>query len=248
MSYTQNKTLKGQFKGKNLDKSFINVININQYKATISQEDGRFKIPAKVGDSILISSIQYSEVKFVVKPEFFEDDIEIPLKLKVNELQDINLYSLGLTGDLTKDAKSIETYDFSQTQLGFPAYIEHFTREERRLHVASTSQGGIPLDYFINLINGNIKMYKKLIEYEKIDKNKNKLFSLFPDQFYNENLNIPDNLTEDFTYYCIENHSEVVKLAQQKDKLSLTELLPKLAQDYLKIKESEQDKTQNLND
>jgi len=244
LSFAQNKILKGQFTGKNLDKSFINVINLNQYQGTISQEDGRFKISAKVGDSILISSIQYSEVKFVVKPRFFEDDIEIPLQLKVNELQDVDVYSLGFTGDLAKDAKSIKTYDFSQTQLGFPPYIEHYTREERRLAVAS----GSTLDYLINLINGNIKMYKKLIEYERTDKYKNKLFNLFSDQFYEEYLSIPGNLIEDFTYYCVENHPEVIKLSQQKDKLLLTELLPKLAEDYIKIKENEKDKTQNLND
>ncbi len=241
LSYAQNKILKGQFTGENLDKSFINVINLNQYKSTISQENGKFQIPAKVGDSIFVSSIQYSEVKFLVKPEFFEDEIEIPLKLKVNELQDVNLYSLGLTGDLTKDANSIETYDFSQTQLGFAPYIEYYTREERRLAVAS----GSSLGYLINLINGNIKMYKKLVVYEKTDKRKKKLHQLFPERFYEENLDIPNNLIEDFTYYCVENHPEVIKLTQQKDKLLLTELLPKLAQDYLKIKENEQDKIQN---
>ncbi|MGX1025123.1 hypothetical protein [Psychroflexus sp. MBR-150] len=244
LSFAQNKTIKGQFTGKNLDNSFINIINLNQYKATISQEDGRFEIPAKVGDSILISSIQYSEVKFLVKPEFFEDEIEIPLSLKVNELQDVNLYSLGLTGDLAKDAESIETYDFSQTQLGFPAYIEYYTREERRLAGVSGSLIG----YLINLMNGNIKMYKNLIVYERTDNRKERLHQLFPERFYHEDLNIPSNLIEDFTYYCIENHPEVIKLTQQKDKLLLTELLPKLAQDYIKLKESEKDKTQKIND
>lgn len=105
----QDKTVRGQFIGENLDKSYINVININQYKATISQLDGKFEIEAKAGDSILISSIQYDEIKFVVKPEFFDETIEIPLRLKVNALEEVNLYSLGLTGDLQKDAESIKT-------------------------------------------------------------------------------------------------------------------------------------------
>lgn len=104
----QDKTVKGQFVGDNLNQSYINVININQYKATISQKDGRFEIPAKVGDSILISSVQYSEIKFVIKPEFFEENIEIPLKLKVNELDQVDLYSIGLSGNLEKDIKNIK--------------------------------------------------------------------------------------------------------------------------------------------
>lgn len=89
----ENSLLLGIFTGENLERSFINVININQYKATISQLDGKFEIEAKTGDSILISSIQYAEIKFVVKPEYFEDVLEILLKLKLNELQQLDIYS-----------------------------------------------------------------------------------------------------------------------------------------------------------
>lgn len=243
-----NNVLKGQFTGENLEKSFINVINISQYKATISQLDGKFEIEAKVGDSILISSIQYKEMKFEVKPAFFEEDIEIPLKLKVNELLDVNIYSLGLTGDLQKDVESIKTNNFSQTQLGFPAYKEPYTRAERRLYTAMSSQGGVPLDYLFNLINGNIKKYKKLIEYEKIDKNKEKLNRLFSNRFYTEDLNVDQSLIEDFIYYCLENNSEVLKLIKERNKLLLIEKLPQLAEEYIQMKESEKDKTQTIDD
>jgi hypothetical protein len=246
--FSQNKTLKGQFTGKNLEKSFINVININQYKATISQLDGKFEIDAKTGDSILISSIQYSEIKFIVKPEFFKESIEIPLRLKINELQEVDIYSLGLSGNLEKDASNIRTDDFSQTQLGFPAYVQRFTREETRLHSAMSSQGGLPLDYLFNLINGNIKMYKQLIQYERTDKKKNKLLQFFPKRFYEEDLSLPDNLVEDFIYYCVENHPKVVQLMKDQNQLLLMEVLPELAEEYLAIKESELNKNQSIND
>jgi len=243
-----NKALKGQFTGANLEKSFINVININQYKATISQLNGKFEIEAKVGDSILISSIQYSEIKFVVKPDFFKENIEIPLKLKVNELLDVNIYSLGLSGDLKKDIKNIKTDGFSQTQLGFPAYKQKYTRAERRLYSAMSSQGGIPIDYLFNIINGNIKKYKKLIEYERTDRNKNKLNNLFSSKFYTDDLNIDKALVEDFIYYCIEKNTKVVKLIRKRNKLLLLELLPRLAVEYIQMKESEKDKTQTIDD
>lgn len=112
-SFAQNNIMKGKFTGENLEKSFINIININQAKATISQLDGNFEIQAREGDSILISSIQYKEIKFVVKPEYFEELIEIELHLKVNELSQVDLYSIGLTGNLTTDAENIRTEDSS---------------------------------------------------------------------------------------------------------------------------------------
>jgi len=246
--HAQSKILRGQFIGENLEKSFINVININQYKASISQLDGKFKIEAEIGDSILISSIQYSEIKFVAKEEFFKEGLEIPLKLKLNELNEVDIYSLGLSGNLEKDAKTIKTNSFSQTQIGFPAYVQRFTREERRLYTASSSQGGLSLDYILNLINGNIKMYKQLVKYERVDKSKNKLFQIFPKSFYEEDLSVPDNLIEDFIYYCIENNSKVIELMKEENQLLLLELLPKLAKEYLEIKKSENNKYTTIDD
>jgi hypothetical protein len=244
----QNKYLKGQFTGENLEKSFINVVNISQYKATISQLNGEFEIEAKIGDSILISSIQYTEKKFVVKKEFFEKVLEIPLELKVNELNQIDIYSLGLSGDLEKDAKSIKTDNFSQTQLGFPAYVQKFTREERRLYSATSSQGGLSIDYLFNLINGNINKYKQLVDFEKTDNSKDQLFQIFPKQFYKEDLNVPDNLIEDFIYYCVENNPQVVILIKQQNQLLLMELLPKLAKEYIILKNNEKNKNQTIDD
>ncbi len=244
----QNFIIKGQFTGKNLEKSFINVINTTQYKATISQLDGRFEIPAKAGDSILISSIQYKEVKFVVKPDFEDQVIEIPLKLKITELEQVDIYSIGLSGDLNKDAERIRTNDFNQEDIGIPAPKTPLTKNERRLKAAMSSAGGIPLDYFFNLINGNIKMYKQLIAYERVDKKQNKLKSVFPERFYKENLNLPDNLIEDFFYYCVEHHPKTVQLMKQQNTLELYDILPPIAEDYLILKESENNKTQKLDD
>jgi FMN phosphatase YigB (HAD superfamily) len=111
-----------------------------------------------------------------------------------------------------------------------------------------SSQGGVPLDYLFNLINGNIKRYKTLIKYERLEKNNNKLNNLFPERFYTEDLDINQDLIEDFIYYCLENHPEVVKLIKERNKLLLIELLPRLAKEYMKIKESEKDKTQTIDD
>jgi hypothetical protein len=244
--YAQEFELKGQFTGKNLEKSFINVINTSTYKATISQLDGKFKIPVAVGDSILISSIQYKEVKFIVKAEYKSEAIEIPLKLKINELAQVDVYSLGLTGDLNKDAGNIKTNEFNQRAVGLPAPKKQLTKNERRLYAAKSSAGGIPLDYVFNLINGNIKMYKQLIKYDQIDNQEAKLGRIFPERFYTEDLNLPDNLVEDFVYYCVEQHPATLNLMKQQNTLELYEVLPGIADEYLKLKEGEKDKTKTI--
>jgi len=237
--HAQDFELKGQFTGQNLEKSFINVINTSTYKATISQLDGKFRIPVRVGDSVLISSIQYMDVKFIVKPEYKNESIKIPLKLKINELQQVDVYSLGLTGDLDKDAGNIKTNEFNQRAAGLPVPKKQLTKNERRLYAAKSSAGGIPIDYVFNLINGNIKMYKQLIKYDRVDTQKAKMGSIFPERFYTEDLNLPENLIEDFVYYCVEQHPETVHIMRQKNTLELYEVLPDIAEEYLKLKEGE---------
>lgn len=110
------------------------------------------------------------------------------------------------------------------------------------------SQGGLPLDYLFNLINGNIKMYKQLIQYERTDKKKSGLFQLFPKRFYEEDLSVPDRLVEDFIYYCVENKPKVIELMKGKNHLLLLEVLPDMAKEYMALKESEKDKTQTIDD
>ncbi len=246
--HAQEFELKGQFTGENLEKSFINVINTTTYKATISQLDGKFELPVRAGDSILISSIQYKDVKFIVKQEYKNEGILIPLNLKINELEQVDVYSLGLTGDLDKDAGNIKTNEFNQRAAGLPVPKKQLTKNERRLYAAKSSGGGIPLDYMFNLINGNIKMYKQLIKYDRVDNKKAKLASIFPERFYTEDLNLPNNLIEDFVYYCVEQHPHTISLMQQQNTLELYEVLPNIAEAYLKLKEGEKDKMQKIDD
>ena len=246
--FAQEFKLKGEFIAENLDRSFINVINTSQFISTISHIDGKFEIPVKVGDSILISSVQYKNVKFIVKEDYKKENIEIPLELEVNELQEVDVYSLGLSGDLRKDASDIKTNIFSQTDAGLPAPKQILTRNERRLFTAKSSAGGIPLDYIINLLNGNIKLYKQLIELDKIDKQKNKLASTFPERFYTKDLNLPPDLIEDFVYYCVEKYPNTVVMMRQENTLELFEVLPAIAKEYLEYKESEKDKSQAIDD
>ena len=173
--YSQNFKVKGQFTGSNLEKSFINVINTTQFTATISQQDGEFEIYASVGDSILISSIQYKEVKFIVKPEFKTEPIEIPLTLKVTELEKVDIYTTGLTGDLEKDAKAIKldenmALNFNLIDLA-KAYDPEITAQSEfniRNHALEKNQPNLATNFDF------IMMGKMLVNLIAKKKNKNK--------------------------------------------------------------------------
>ena len=49
------------------DISNVHILNLNSKGGTISAADGTFKIFAKVGDTLVISAIQYQEKKYLIK-------------------------------------------------------------------------------------------------------------------------------------------------------------------------------------
>lgn len=233
-----NKILKGEFTGENLEKSFINVINVNQYKASISQLDGKFEIEAKAGDSILISSIQYLEIKFLVKPEFFEEGLEIPLKLKVNELNQVNLYSIGLTGNLDTDAKNIKLdesliMDIVSFNIS-NAYDENVgTQSVFTLRNVAMEQNPIPasVDFkaVFRLVN---RLFKK--------RNKNSKSTLKPFEqsdkledvdFFVNILKINEEKISQFIGYAKEN-GLTNELLKQSNELDLIQFLMDISEDF----------------
>lgn len=243
---SQNFTIKGQFTGENLEKSFINVINTTQYEATISQLDGKFSITAQVGDSILISSIQYKDVKFVVKEEFKSEHIKIPLKLKINELDDVDVYSLGLTGDLEKDADNIqidESIAFSLSSFDISnAYDPEVTTQSEftlRNLALEKNQPNIPTNFNIIGIAGALvntifkkkktKNKKGLIETESHTLTYNDILSL------KHHLNLEEEEIENFMSYAYANGLDKIS-KKNTNELDLVQFLLELSNEFKNAK------------
>ena len=249
-SFAQNFNVNGQFTGKNLDKSFINVINITQYITTISQLDGNFEIPAAVGDSILVSSIQYQDVKFIVKAVFKTEKIEIPLQLKINELDDVDIYSLGLTGDLETDVENIQTqndlvmnlgsFDISNTYDPEVTIQSEFTLKNDAFN---KTQPNIPTNFDFIMMG---KMLKGLLAKKKKKKQKSLDYEVEDIPFSIKNvdalsyyLNIEKEQVEGFMAFAYENGLNE-KLKTQPSELDLIQFLINLSFEY-----AEQNETHN---
>ncbi len=229
----QENILKGQLKANGLDKSFIEIVNLSQYKVSISQLDGKFKIEAKTGDTILITSIQYNEYRFIVKQEYFEQTININLKEKVNQLQTVNLFSLALSGDLEKDAVGVKTDLLTLKQLGYDAKVEYFSEPENRF----IEEKRMTRDFLYRLIDPNYKSRYSDLRDDEIDMLNNLQFKLVvPADYIIEELNIKSNKVDDFIIFCFEQYPSMKYFLERKDKLLLFEMLPNMAKAYLKIK------------
>ena len=101
----------------------IHVINKTSQKFTTTNAHGVFKIPAKLNDTIVFSSIQYKLETIIISNEIITaKSLVVNLIEKVNELDEVTVGKI-LSGDLSSD---INNSDLEQSvnfySLEIPGY------------------------------------------------------------------------------------------------------------------------------
>ena len=116
----------------------IHIINKTEQKFTITNSEGKFKISAKINDTLVVSSIQNKLISLVIDIEHvLSKRITITLEEQVNELDEVVVGKI-LTGDLLKDVKNIEGAPVTSQSLGIPSYQGRLlTQSERKVKEAS---------------------------------------------------------------------------------------------------------------
>ena len=83
-----------------------NIINLNTKDGTFANDFGRFKIRVRLGDTLLISSVQHYTKKHIVKKEEFNSKkVSIQLTTNSYELDEVVLKENNLSKRLAIDAK-----------------------------------------------------------------------------------------------------------------------------------------------
>ena len=155
----------------------------------------------------------------------------------VEQLPEVNISNITLSGNIEKDSKNVEIKPFVNNQnLGLPYKdIEQPTQEERRLYTAMSSSGFVSVDYIINLISGKIKKLKRNKRISDYEETVKKGTEAFVERFFVEDLEIPEDLIEDFIYFSSEDE-KFKALLQPSSKLDLLEFLQTKAVEYKKHK------------
>jgi hypothetical protein len=183
------------------------VINKTSNRGSITNALGKFKISATVGDTLIISDIQYKG-KIIVLDErhIASADLDIELEVQTEELEEVVLQHYGNMAE----------------ELGLPnAGKEPLTKVERNLNAYSQKStpmvilqallfkpGGI--DDIYNIISGNRKRDRKLKQLLEDDLRKEENSSLanrirkeFQDDFFLREVKIPEELIESYILFCI---------------------------------------------
>ena len=241
--------LKGTIKAPLLESASVHIINATQKTGTVNSASGNFQLLVQVGDTLLFSSIQYQKLEVIISAEIIrEGNLIIELKEDVNQLAEVNISNIQLTGNINTDLNNIEVVTDLPIDLRFSA-VKHIVFEsdvndplEAPRNIAFESnqvlQPGVNLlgmvDILEELFNikkkANAPIYKRPTTTVAAQMRK-----LFDDDFFKTSLGIKEEHINDFLFYVDEN-GLTAQMMEEKNKLSLVDFLFEQSEKYLQIR------------
>lgn len=195
----------------------IHVINNTAQAFTVTDKNGEFKIPVKLNDTVVFSSIQYKLKEIVITKQILDNKaVLVKLNEQINVLDEVVVGKI-LTGNLLTDINNmtgdgpINFYD-----VGIPGYTGKIaTQSERRLSEASGFKPGLGSSGFglgasvgftpiINAITGRTKMLKNRVKIEEKTVLMERIKSRLGKDFFASNP-LEEDYRMDFFYFCTDD-------------------------------------------
>jgi hypothetical protein len=197
----------------------IYVINLKTENATITDKEGYFYIKAAVGDSLLLSSVQFKSVKKEITAQDVQGTLFfVKMSPIMNELKEVVVKRPSVS------AESLGIIPYGQKK---------YTPAERKLATASSGRlNPLGLDPLLNYFSGRTAMLKKELEVEKKEGYMVQLENLFDKNHYVNTLHIPSDYVKGFLYFAVEN-PKFTRVLKTKNRTSIEFLMSELAVQYI---------------
>lgn len=224
--------LKGQISVDTTQNAFgVHVINLNAELGATSNEDGSFKILAKPGDSIFFSSVQFEHRKIVVPESHLRKIMRVKLFEKFNELAEIQLDDIKLSGVLSEDITRMPKSIYEKLGIAFPK-----PRPTSLELAVQSATGGGPLLTVLNTLNGKIEQLEKAKENNEISILVNKGLNLVGETFFVSQLKLSETEIINFLFFCSED-SLYTKLVRAENILKLVEFFKDKTDSFKELRE-----------
>lgn len=194
LSYSQTNTrLKGQIVNADNNKalSAAHILNLNSVIGTITNQNGKFEIPTKANDTILVSYLGFQSIKLKVTNDLLKgNELIISLHEKANEIKEVVIRSTKLIGVLEVDVKQVPKDKFTRIHInGLPQTYEVGKSVTQNLNspVAALFK---PVDFLYNLFGKKPKQLQKLQKLKKEDDLRKMLSGKFDREVMMEYLNM----------------------------------------------------------
>ncbi len=205
----------------------VHVLNLVNEKSTVTDRNGHFSIVAKQGDLLVFSAVHLNYWRKSIKENDFKtgflEVIMTPKEVKLNEVV------------LTEYTK------INTQELGIINYKpKAYTPAERKLRPTKITQMDLiglmafrlPLDPLLYWATGRTKMLKNDLKIEKKELLLRKLNDWNDNDFYANQLKIPEDFVDGFKYYIIYD-DELISHLQSNNKIQGNFRISKLATDFL---------------
>lgn len=115
------KLLEGQIIVDTISPANIHVVNLDLEQGTTSNTSGAFKIYVEVGNRLLFSSVQFENKEIVIsQTDVDSSKIKVKLFPARNELDEVQISDLKLSGYLDSDLSKIKYFDREKYGIPYP--------------------------------------------------------------------------------------------------------------------------------
>ena len=206
--------IKGKLIYRNVNVVAANVVNINAQINTITDGEGEFEIPVKVGDEIIFSSVQYMIRTVKINPDIIQKNrLVITVNEKINALEEVII-----TPDDTEKFLDLKEEEFK----GYDYLRDKSTRLENTIVRQGQLNNGINV---INILKLITKIINSKTEEEKRNLKPSEVLKyVFEIDFFKRDLELTDDEIIGFLEY-IDDNLPSQKLLNQSEQFQLIDYL-----------------------
>ena len=230
------------------DISGITIFNTTLNKGTISDDNGEFTLQVALNDVIEVSALQYQNIKFMVNEDIIKSKkMKLFLIEEINKLDEVIVFTKGLTGDLNTDLEANKPFKLKLDALYFGVkrnteynFDKDYKAEIKNAAVNSQRQTMVN---GLNIINVVDQLLLPLFRSGVKDKKKagvpdvpiESIKYYFGSEFLVYNFNIPEHRVEEFIQF-VQSVDFDFSLLNYGNEMEFLELLNKKSIAFLNSK------------
>ena len=248
----ERKVLRGIVVVDSFDVEAVTVRNISSNLNAKTDIDGKFSIRARATDTLFFESPSFISQKYILtQKDFWKEELEIRLHVKITELDELVITPYTLSGNLTEDTKRIQVYGdgFAVIDAKKIMYYEDDVRSGAPINSSLPSvfaPNGSNFN-FLAMAAGLVSLFikpslskshsKRVYEERRIKNLQSKsysdhLFERFSHNFFVETLKIKNEDIPLFMSFSELNVYELSPLLKPENELKLIEYLIKKASEF----------------
>ncbi|NHN26445.1 carboxypeptidase-like regulatory domain-containing protein [Flavobacterium jejuense] len=249
--------LNGRIIADSVEVENITIFNISTNIGAVSDSNGKFSIKARVADTLYFQGLSFVSKKYALtEKDFFVKELEIRLKVNINELNEVVITPFTLTGNLIEDTKKIKTYELSPVNIDEVKYYDdkRFSSDNKVTtntdHFASNGSSfnfkliGKQIGKWLGIKGDSKKNAREVMEERRLRDIQSKSYAehikeRFSHHFFVDILKIENKDITAFLAYSEMPSYELVRFLKPENELQLIEYLVEKAKTF-KMKNKEE--------